>query len=408
MKKQIQALMAQKKLDAILISGSREHNPFMTYFVGDAFFTHADVLIMKDREPLLFYRVMERDTAALTSLSGVCYNDLEVSRYRDCSERSNTLLAALRYAGVTSGRIAFCGRIEFNTAYQTLQQLQNKLPDLEFVGGLGDEILNEARYLKDADEVEKIRSMCTIITTVVGRVEDYISSKYLHEGILMDSDGTPVTIGKVKSLINLWLGELGAENPEGTIFSQGRDAGVPHNQGNDADPLMAGKTIVYDFFPCGMGGGYFGDFTRTWCIGWAPDEVKEAYAEVKEIHDLLAEKARQGMRFKDMQQMACDYFKSHGHKTIDEDVKVTNGYTHSVGHGLGLNIHERPFSSKTASDKDQLLPGAVFTIEPGLYYPDKPDGFGVRIEDTYYMDKGGKVVPLTEYPYRLIIDVPAK
>ena len=142
MKKQIQALMAQKKIDAILISGSREHNPFLTYFVGDAFFTQADVLVMKDREPLLFYRVMERDTAALTSLKGVCYNDLEVSRYRDCTERTNTLLAVLRYAGITSGRIALCGRVEFNTAYQTLQQLQNKLPELEFVGGAGDEILN--------------------------------------------------------------------------------------------------------------------------------------------------------------------------------------------------------------------------------------------------------------------------
>ena len=303
MKKQIQALMAQKKLDAILISGSREHNPFLTYFVGDAFFTQADVLVMKDREPLLFYRVMERDTAALTSLKGVCYSDLEVSRYRDCTERTNTLLAALKYAGVTSGRIALCGRVEFNTAFQTLQQLQNKLPELEFVGGAGDEILNEARYTKDPEEIEMIRHMCSIVTTVVGRVEDHIKSKYLHDGVLMDDDGTPVTIGKIKALINLWLGELGAENPEGTIFSQGRDAGVPHNQGNDDEPLMAGKSIVYDFFPCGMGGGYFGDFTRTWCIGWAPDEVKVAYAEVKEIHDLLAEKARPNMKFKDLQQM---------------------------------------------------------------------------------------------------------
>ena len=408
MKEQIQTLMAQKKLDAILISGSREHNPFMTYFVGDAFFTHADVLIMRDREPLLFYRVMERDTAAQTSLKGVCINDLEISRYRDCSERANTLLSLLRYAGMTSGRIAFCGRIEFNTAYQTVQQLHSKLPDLEIVGGLGDDILNEARYLKDADEIEKIRKMCGIVTAVVGRVEAFISSKYIHEGVLTDDDGKPVTIGRIKSLINLWLGELGAENPEGTIFSQGRDAGVPHNQGCDEDVLQAGKSIVFDFFPCGMGGGYYGDFTRTWCIGWAPDQVKEAYAEVKEIHDLLAEKARPGMKFKDLQQMTCDFFKSHGHVTVDEDVHVTNGYTHSVGHGVGLNIHERPFSAKTSPDRDQLLPGAVFTIEPGLYYPDQPEGFGVRIEDTYYMDKDGKVSPLTEYPYRLLIDVPAK
>ena len=408
MKEQIQNLMAQKKLDAILISGAREHNPFLTYFVGDAFFTQAEVLVIRGQEPLLFYRVMERDTAALTGLKGVCYNDLEMLRYRDCSERTNALLSMLRYAGISSGRIAICGRVEFNTMYQIVSEVKTKLPDLEICGGVGDEILNEARYLKDTDEIEKIRSMCGIITTVVGRVENYICSQHLHEGILTDDEGNPVTIGRIKSLINLWLGELGAENPEGTIFSQGRDAGVPHNQGRDDEPLQAGKSIVYDFFPCGMGGGYFGDFTRTWCIGYAPDEVKEAYAEVKEIHDLLAEKARPGMRFKELQQMTCDFFKSHGHMTVDMDANVTNGYMHSVGHGLGLNIHERPFSSKTASDKDQLLPGAVFTIEPGLYYPDKPEGYGVRIEDTYYMDKDGSVKPLTDYPYRLILDVPAK
>lgn len=409
MKEQIQTLMAQKKLDAILISGAREHNPFMTYFVGDAFFTQADVLVVRGKEPLLFYRIMERDTAAGTGLDGVCYSDLDMLRYRDCSERTNTVLSLLRYAGITSGRIAFCGRMEFNSMYQTVTEVKAKLPDLEICGGIGDEILNEARYLKGDNEIETIRSMCGIITTVVGRVEDYICSQHLHEGILTDDNGEPVTIGRIKSLINLWLGELGAENPEGTIFSQGRDAGVPHNAGRDNEPLQAGKSIVYDFFPCETGGGYFGDFTRTWCIGWAPDDVKEAYAEVKEIHDLLAEKARSGMRFKELQQMTCDFFKSHGHLTVDIDPGVTNGYMHSVGHGLGLNIHERPFSSKTASDKDLLLPGAVFTIEPGLYYPDKPEGgFGVRIEDTYYMDKDGSVKPLTVYPYRLILDVPAK
>ena len=408
MKEQIRKLMEERHLDAILISGAKEHNPSLTYFVGDAFFTEADVLVMKDKEPLLFYRVMERDTAAMTSLKGVCYNDLPAERDCDCSPRTNSLLAVLKYAGLTSGRIAFCGRVEFNSMYQTVTQLQQKLPELEICGGIGDEILHEARYLKDADEIEKIRSMCSVITTVAGRVEDYIRSKALVKGILTDENGAPVTIGRIKSLINLWLGELGAENPEGTIFSQGRDAGVPHNQGRDDEPLQAGKSIVYDFFPCGMGGGYFGDFTRTWSIGWAPDEVKEAYAEVKEIHDLLAEKARPGMKFKDLQQMTCDYFKARGHVTVDDDVHVTNGYMHSVGHGVGLNIHERPFSSKNGSDRDLLLPGAVFTIEPGLYYPDKPEGYGVRIEDTYYMDQDGKAKPLTEYPYSLIIDVPSK
>ena len=94
------------------------------------------------------------------------------------------------------------------------------------------------------------------------------------EDMLIGRDGEPVTIGQVKGLINLWLAERGAENPEGTIFAIGRDAAVPHSSGNPSDILRLGQTIVFDIYPCEAGGGYFYDFTRTWCLGYAPDDVQ--------------------------------------------------------------------------------------------------------------------------------------
>jgi Xaa-Pro aminopeptidase len=96
-------------------------------------------------------------------------------------------------------------------------------------------------------------------------------------------------------------------------------------------------------------------------------------------------------------------FSSHGHPTIKEDPKTQQGYVHSLGHGIGLNVHERPWSGVTSDDKDYLLPGTVFTIEPGLYYPDK--GMGVRIEDSFWTRPDGKIELLADYPRDLILPI---
>ena len=90
-----------------------------------------------------------------------------------------------------------------------------------------------------------------------------------------------------------------------------------------------------------------------------------------------------------------------GHITVAEKSNITEGYLHSVGHGLGLNVHEKPFSGITAAPDDLLIPGVVFTIEPGLYYPEK--GMGIRIEDTIYLDENGQFEILADYPYDLVI-----
>ncbi|MPN50877.1 Aminopeptidase YpdF [bioreactor metagenome] len=77
---------------------------------------------------------------------------------------------------------------------------------------------------------------------------------------------------------------------------------------------------------------------------------------------------------------------------------------HSLGHGVGLNIHEKPFSSTfNPSPNDILAPGAVFTLEPGLYYPEK--GMGVRIEDTLVAKADGSFEILADFPKDLILPV---
>ena len=85
------------------------------------------------------------------------------------------------------------------------------------------------------------------------------------------------------------------------------------------------------------------------------------------------------------------------------DTKTEAGYVHSVGHGLGLAVHEEPSFSDVPTNSSVLEPGHVFSCEPGLYYPQR--GFGVRIEDLLWIDEQGAVHNLTDSPKQLVIEV---
>jgi Xaa-Pro aminopeptidase len=99
--------------------------------------------------------------------------------------------------------------------------------------------------------------------------------------------------------------------------------------------------------------------------------------------------------------VVCEFFESHGHPTpLHTPPPLLEGYVHSVGHGVGLNIHERPFSGLQGEEM-ALKTGCVITIEPGLYYPQR--GLGVRIEDTFWLREDGQVERLADYPYDLVI-----
>jgi len=304
---------------------------------------------------------------------------------------------------VTAGRIALYGRVDLGNGFATFQALQQALPELEFIGYQDDDLLLQAMATKDEQEINRIRQMGKITTQVVACVADYLSTRPVRNGILLDPSGEPLTIAEVKSRINLWLAEAGAENPEGTIFAIGHDAGVPHSIGNPTDHLRLGQTIVFDIYPCEAGGGYFYDFTRTWCLGYAPDEAQALYENVLSVYQQIISELKVKRLFKDYQARACELFESQGHPTVRMDPETETGYVHSLGHGVGLHIHERPFSGVTATASEVLALGSVITIEPGLYYPER--GLGMRLEDTLWVCPDGSFEILANYPLDLVIPV---
>ncbi len=409
MKSDIDALMKTRNLDAIVVFGNAEHNPPMTYMTGGGHVSHATLIKKRGEEAVLFHGDMERDEAARSGLKLISYSNYDAQELFKKANNDGLLAGAMRAemmlkeVGITSGRVGVYGTYDLSAVFGMLSHLQKLVPTLEFVGEpREDSLFMRAMETKDETEVNRIRKMGKITTSVVGKVRDYLTSCDVNKDeVLLKEDGSPLTVGDVHSKIRLWVAEHGAELPSGFIFAIGRDAGVPHSAGNPTDLMKLGQTIVFDIYPAEAGGGYYYDFTRTWSLGYATSEAQEIYDQVKEIFDTLNENFDLNVPFKNYNQMTCEYYESKGHQTPLHTKSPVEGYVHSLGHGVGLNIHERPFSGFTAGDDERLSPGVVITSEPGLYYPEK--GMGFRIEDTLWVRPDGKMETLADFSYDFVL-----
>lgn len=398
MKSELDGLMKAAKLDAIVVLGNAEYNPPMYYFTGGGHISHAALFKKPGQAPVLYCNAMERAEAAK---SGLEVKPLRTGVVEQLAKQPKDIFEE---QGLTSGRVAVYGMVDAGDLVSILRELHIALPALEIVGEpQEDSLFLRAMETKDEAEVAHIREMGRITTEVVGMVASYLTGREVRaDEVLLREDGSPLTVRDVKGKISLWLAERGAVDVEGTIFAIGRDAGVPHSIGTPADLMRLGQTIVFDIFPAEAGGGYYYDFTRTWSLGYATPEAEQLYDEVRDVYNKVTENLDLNVGFKEYQKLACDEFNKNGHKTpMHTEGVLENGYVHSLGHGLGLNVHERPWSRHTAPDDNILKPGVVITIEPGLYYPEK--GMGVRIEDSYWVRPDGKIELLADYPYDFVL-----
>lgn len=406
MKSDLDRLMAARNLDGLLVIGDASGNPIMNYLTRGAALERA--LIVKRRgEPLtLIHGSMERDTAAETGMILVD-RDQTYNRYELIKRHNGDRLAAevdfLRQVmrdQQLHGRLGVYGRIDAGAAYAIFNHLQDMLIDTELVGEYEDSLFALARETKDDHEIAELREAGRRTCLLVGEVQEFIQGHAVRHAVVMRKDDHPLTIGDVKAFIRSRLPAFGLREDHENIFSQGRDAGVPHNRGDYTMPLRLGQSIIFDFFPQ-VESGYFHDITRTWSLGYATDEVQEAWDQTKEIFDRVMNSLAVGQPCRDFQVMTCQFYESKGHKSALNHVGTHEGFVHSLGHGVGLDIHEEPRLSHAAGNDTLLQPGHVVSIEPGLYYPER--GFGVRIEDSVAFNEAGEMVNLTNYPYDLVI-----
>jgi Xaa-Pro aminopeptidase len=411
MKSDLDRLMAERNIDALLVLGPAVNNPVMNYLSNGVKVGEATALVKKRGEaPVLIVNGMERDEAAKSGLRVVEWTHYDTLKILN-EEQGDRLRAAVRYYESVfadldvHGAVALYGLQEQGRTMALAYAFNSRANGAHLVGEYADTIFDFAWTTKDAEEVERIRAVGAKTTAVIGNTSEFLQSHRAANGVLVKKDGAPLTISDVKREIRRWETELNLEDPDGAIFAIGRDAGVPHSHGEDADPIALGQTIIYDIFPREPGGGYFFDITRTWCAGFAPPEVERAYADVMHVFDTVMAEMKVNDLCRVYQRRACELFEARGHPTLGGDTRITQGYVHSLGHGVGLNIHERPHFSDFEGNTDRIDPGCVVTVEPGLYYPDD-GGYGVRMEDCLWMNPAtNQFETLGESPKELVLPV---
>lgn len=409
MKSDLDQLMAARGLDALIAYCNETYSPPLYYLSNGAHVTRALVIKKLGSEPIFFVNSMEVEEAAKSGLKVYTENELGlpelVKELNGDREKAWPIFweRCLRTAGVEGGKVGVYGVVEVSLMLGLVRAIEAAYPQYTFVAEMGLNSLSlfdEAYLTKDADEIIRMRSVAARTSQALQATWDFIASHVADGERVVNANGEALTIGAVKRFVRRTLLDYDLEDT-GMIFAQGRDGGFPHSRGEDDMELRLGQAIVFDLFPQEIGGGYFHDCTRTWSLGYATPEVQEAYNQVMDAFDISVEVFRPGMPAKNMQNVVQDYFESKGHPTTRSQPSTDVGYTHSLGHGLGLNIHERPSISHISPDT--LQRGNVFSIEPGLYYPDR--GFGVRVEDTVYVDENGELVTLTDFPKTLVLPI---
>lgn len=405
MKSDLDRFMHERGIDALLIPTDETYDPYRTYIANGAN-TSAMAIKKRGEAPVLIANGMEIDEAARSGLKVYNIEDLGYSellrehRYPNEAFRATWYRRVFEELGVR-GKLCIYGVGDFNAALTTLRVISQDLGDLvELVtDDVRGNIFDRAYETKDADELASLRDVAQRTSEVACAVRDWIAGHGVADDTIVKVDGSPLTIGDVKQYLHVQLAERNLEDGGVTIFAQGRDAGVPHSRGEGAQAVKLGQSIVFDLFPREPR-GYYHDMTRTWCFGYAPDDVQAAYDAAMEAYRRAAEACKIGVSTGSVQRLVCEYFESLGHPTVLNTPGTQQGYVHSLAHGIGLNVHEAPWFP-TFSDNYTLQAGNVFTLEPGLYYPEK--GYGVRVEDSVYLNPAGDLETLTDVPYDLVI-----
>ena len=404
----IDRLMRDRKLDAILVTGGEEFNTARYYLSKGARITHGAIFKVAGEPALLVCNRMELEEAQRSGLAVM--TDVELGYYERYKQaKGDSLKATTRHwsdvltrLGARGGRVGLYGAWQVNKTIALYRALTAELPQYEFVAEAEKTLIEEAMLTKDADEIARLKSVAERTNAVMEIAWEYIAGLRRAGDALVDEAGRQVAIGDIKNLVRRELMARGLEDT-GMIFAQGRDAGFPHSRGQADMPLRTGQAIVFDLFPRELGGGYHHDMTRTWCIGQAPAEIRETYDTVMAAFDIALEAYGCNKPTHLAQEAVLDHFEAAGHATARSDSGTMAGYVHSLGHGVGIDIHERP--SITHLRRDEVFQvGNVLTIEPGLYYPER--GFGVRVEDMFVIDEKGELVSLT--PFRKDLVLPLK
>jgi Xaa-Pro aminopeptidase len=245
------------------------------------------------------------------------------------------------------------------------------------------DLFDRRRRAKSEAELAGIRRALRAAEAAMGAIRER----------LRGSNGT--TCEELRAEAMRVFSERGMMVPDLVIVSHGPQTAVGHEPGHG--PVASGESVIADLYPRDPDSGCYSDMTRTFCVGDPPDELVEYHRLCREALDLSVEAIRPGVTGAEVHRIVCELFQEHGYPTQLTKAPgevLEEGFYHSLGHGVGLEVHEEPGLGRTGVE---LVAGDVLAVEPGLYRP----GFGgCRLEDLVLVTDDGCEV-LTDYPYEL-------
>jgi Xaa-Pro aminopeptidase len=324
---------AEKINCSTVVSFNPEDTYYLTGFWGES------VSICTDESTKIITPALETDRAQEAALS------CEVI----CAERGKDML--LRVIGELAGK-SVCTD---STNFHTIKMMAEKLGERNVK--VNNKPFTMSRIIKDLDEQECITKAAKIVDRLfdlsaeqirVNRTEIELMALLVSETYLLG--GTIVSYKSTRYPF---------------IIAGGPNAAFPHSE-ITTRPFSMGDTVIVDLVV--QYWGYVADATRTFVIGRVTDEIKQIYECVKDAQQVGLDSLRSAADFGHVD-LAC--------RNLIIDRGYGSKFVHSTGHGIGLEVHESPWISKTG--KEKVRPGMCVTIEPGVYINGR---FGVRIEDS--------------------------
>ncbi|MDW0118476.1 Xaa-Pro peptidase family protein [Sporosarcina thermotolerans] len=356
----IQQFLQDENLDAALIT-TPDNVFYVSGFKSEPHERLLGVMVFKEAEPFVICPLME-----VPDLKASGWN-FEAVGHQDTEDAWEVLAAAARKRNVSLEKIAI------EKSHLTVERMERMEELFEGVTiSRIDEKLNSLRNIKSEDELIKLRKAAELADYAIE-----VGCKEIAEG---------KTELEILMAIEFEMKGKGAEKMSfDTMVLSGPKTASPHGKPGSRK-IQKGDFILFDLGV--VYEGYCSDITRTVAFGEPSEKQREIYETVRKAEQAAIDLVRPGVKARELDKVARDVITEAGYGEY---------FTHRLGHGLGISVHE--FPSITGTNDLELQEGMVFTIEPGIY---NPEITGVRIEDDVVVTADGVEV-LTKFPKELKI-----
>ncbi|WP_391116399.1 M24 family metallopeptidase [Psychrobacillus sp. L3] len=356
----IQSYLQSNNIDAAFIT--TPDNVF--YFTGFRSNPHErllGVLIFKEATPFIICPQMEVPDALAAGWTG------DIVGHQDTENAWDIVVHTIQSHIGTINTLAI---EKAHLSVERQEAIQERIASIQI--SRIDEKINELRVIKSEDELVNMRKAAELADYAVE-----VGCKEIAEG---------KTELEILNAIELAVKEKGASQMAfDTMVLSGPKTASPHGVPGDRK-IQKGDLVLFDLGV--IYNGYCSDITRTVAFGEPSAEKREVYETVRRAEEAAVNAVKPGITAMALDKIARDVITEAGYGEY---------FTHRLGHGLGISVHE--FPSITGVNEMKLETGMVFTIEPGIYHPEIT---GVRIEDDVVVTEDGVEV-LTKFPKELIV-----